>query len=272
MKRTLIIALITVAFCGTVHSQTTQLTSPVGVGISSAYGDLHIHESNYTEPVPIVEPSLRDGVYPGDFYTTFRMTNTYTSNFDNDGFIIEQKNSEVSLRQLERGNLYLYGPNRIGLMIDTLGRIGLGDTIYAGKRLNIGGNTRVAGNIDAVGSLSAVNGNFNGTLTVTGLARIGNGFYCSYDGQVRAKSLKVTLDGWSDFVFDDNYRLPSLKEVEQYISQHRHLPDIPSAKEVEQEGIDLGQMNAKLLQKVEELTLYVIDLQKQIDELKNQQK
>ena len=68
MKRTLIIALITAALCGTVHSQTTQLTSPVGVGISSAYGDLHIHESNYTEPVPIVEPSLRDGAYPGDFY------------------------------------------------------------------------------------------------------------------------------------------------------------------------------------------------------------
>ena len=113
MKRTLIIALITAALCGTVHSQTTQLTSPVGVGISSAYGDLHIHESNYTEPVPIVEPSLRDGAYPGNFYTTFRMTNTYTSNFDNDGFIIEQKNSEVSLRQLERGNLYLYGPNRV---------------------------------------------------------------------------------------------------------------------------------------------------------------
>lgn len=53
---------------------------------------------------------------------------------------------------------------------------------------------------------------------------------------------------------------------------NRHLPDIPSAKEVEENGVDLGEMNAKLLQKVEELTLYVIDLQKQIDELKNNQK
>ena len=91
------------------------------------------------------------------------------------------------------------------------------------------------------------------------------------DGQVKTKSLKVTLDGWSDFVFDDGYRLPTLAELEQYVKAHRHLPDIPSAAEVEQEGVDLGQMNALLLQKVEELTLYVIDLQKQIDELKNQQ-
>ncbi len=66
--------------------------------------------------------------------------------------------------------------------------------------------------------------------------------------------------------------LPSLSEVESYITRHRHLPGIPSAKEVENNGVDLGEMNAKLLQKVEELTLYVIDLQKQIDELKNQQK
>ena len=64
----------------------------------------------------------------------------------------------------------------------------------------------------------------------------------------------------------------SLYELEKYVHTNRHLPDIPSAKEVEDNGVDLGEMNAKLLQKVEELTLYVIDLQKQIDELKNNPK
>ena len=73
-------------------------------------------------------------------------------------------------------------------------------------------------------------------------------------------------------MFDDDYRLSSLPELEQYIKVNRHLPDIPSAKDVEDNGVDLGEMNAKLLQKVEELTLYVIDLQKQIDELKQQKK
>ena len=95
-------------------------------------------------------------------------------------------------------------------------------------------------------------------------------FECCQAGQVKAKSIKVTLSGWSDFVFDEDYQLPSLSELEDYVKANRHLPDIPSAKEVEENGVDLGEMNAKLLQKVEELTLYVIDLQKQIDELKKQ--
>lgn len=60
-----------------------------------------------------------------------------------------------------------------------------------------------------------------------------------------------------------------LCEVEQYIAAHHHLPEVPSATEVEENGVDVGEMNKVLLQKVEELTLYIIDLQKQIDELKS---
>ncbi len=82
--------------------------------------------------------------------------------------------------------------------------------------------------------------------------------------------LRVTLTDWSDFVFDDGYSLRPLGEVERYIEANRHLPDIPSAQQVEKEGVDVGEMNKLLLQKVEELTLYIIDLQKQIDELKSE--
>lgn len=69
--------------------------------------------------------------------------------------------------------------------------------------------------------------------------------------------------------FGAGYRLMPLGEVEDYISENGHLPQMPSAMEVEQEGADLGEMNRLLLQKVEELTLYIIDLQKQIEELKS---
>ncbi len=89
------------------------------------------------------------------------------------------------------------------------------------------------------------------------------------NGSLKVKDLRVTLTDWSDFVFDDGYRLMPLGEVERYIDANRHLPDIPSAQEVEEEGVDVGEMNKLLLQKVEELTLYIIDLQKQIDELKS---
>ena len=117
------------------------------------------------------------------------------------------------------------------------------------------------------GILQAVDGYFNGTLNTTGTLQAADGYF---NGTVKAKSVWVTLDGWSDFVFDEGYRLPGLMELEGYIRANRHLPDVPSAAEVENNGVDLGQMNARLLQKIEELTLYVIDLQKQIDELKQE--
>jgi hypothetical protein len=88
------------------------------------------------------------------------------------------------------------------------------------------------------------------------------------NGKVRAHAVKVYTD-WADFVFNDNYYLPSLKEVEKYIIANGHLKDVPSASEVEKNGIELGEMNKILLQKIEELTLYAIELKKEIDSLKS---
>ncbi|WP_109830901.1 hypothetical protein [Reichenbachiella versicolor] len=85
-----------------------------------------------------------------------------------------------------------------------------------------------------------------------------------------AKEIKVTLSGWSDFVFEEDYELRELNEVESYISEKGHLPDIPSAAEVEADGISLGEMDAKLLQKIEELTLYLIEQNKTIKELQEE--
>ena len=89
------------------------------------------------------------------------------------------------------------------------------------------------------------------------------------NGKVRAKEIKVET-GWSDFVFLDDYQLPTLKEVETHIKEKGHLKDIPSAKEVEENGIFLGKMDSKLLQKIEELTLYTIQQQKEIESLKKE--
>jgi hypothetical protein len=72
---------------------------------------------------------------------------------------------------------------------------------------------------------------------------------------------------WPDYVFDKRYNLPPLSEVEQHIKEKGHLKDIPSAEEVSQNGILLGEMNAKLLQKIEELTLYIIDQEARIKKL-----
>lgn len=94
-----------------------------------------------------------------------------------------------------------------------------------------------------------------------------NSYKLSVNGSIRAKEIRVNT-GWSDFVFEKEYILMPLKDVEQFILLHKHLPDIPDAQTVEANGIDLGNMNNLLLQKIEELTLYVIELEKQINNIK----
>jgi hypothetical protein len=85
------------------------------------------------------------------------------------------------------------------------------------------------------------------------------------EGSIGAREIKVQATGWSDFVFEKNYTLPTLEEVEKHINEKGHLKDIPSEKEVLENGINLGEMNSKLLQKIEELTLYSIEQNKKIE-------
>lgn len=90
----------------------------------------------------------------------------------------------------------------------------------------------------------------------------------SVKGAIRADKVKVYTT-WADYVFEKEYKLATLEEVEQQILSQGHLKDIPSAKEVEEKGIELGEMNKLLLQKVEELTLYMIELKKELTVLKS---
>lgn len=95
-------------------------------------------------------------------------------------------------------------------------------------------------------------------------------------GGILTEEVRVNLStGWADYVFADTYKLPSLNEVEQFIAKNGHLPNVPSAKQVKEDGIELGQMANIQQEKIEELTLYAIQqnkqleqLQKEIDELK----
>jgi hypothetical protein len=86
------------------------------------------------------------------------------------------------------------------------------------------------------------------------------------NGTIRAKEIKVET-GWSDFVFADDYNLMPLDKLERHIKVNNSLPGIPTEKEVLENGVSLGDMQAKLLEKVEELTLYVIEQNKKISEL-----
>ncbi len=95
----------------------------------------------------------------------------------------------------------------------------------------------------------------------------------SVKGTIHAHEVKVDLNVQGpDYVFETEYNLLSLHEVENYITQNKHLPEVPSAKEMEQNGINLSEMNMLLLKKVEELTLYVIEQEKRLKELEAKNK
>ena len=123
-------------------------------------------------------------------------------------------------------------------------------------------------------------GFFDGSNKSLGINTTSTGSHkLAVEGSIGAREIKVEASGsgWSDFVFDDDYDLRPLEEVEQYIAENHHLPEIPSEAEVTENGINLGEMNAKLLQKIEELTLYLIEehksnveLRKEVEELKKQ--
>lgn len=163
------------------------------------------------------------------------------------------------------------------------------DSFYNTGNVGIGTNTPNF-TLDVNGSLNATSIFLNGTAvqssqwTTTGndvsyssgnvgigIATVPAGYSLAVVGSIITEGVTVKLqsDGWPDFVFRKDYLLPSLQDVENYIQRNGHLPNIPSASEIGKNGIHLGEMDAQLLQKIEELTLYTIEQQKEIDSLKN---
>lgn len=95
------------------------------------------------------------------------------------------------------------------------------------------------------------------------------GFKLAVDGNIRTREIRVDQDSWPDYVFNGDYQLRTLDEIEQYIAENGHLPDIPSAREVEANGMELGKMDRLLLKKIEELTLYILEMEERLLKLEN---
>ncbi|WP_348736886.1 hypothetical protein [Tenacibaculum sp. 190524A02b] len=137
-------------------------------------------------------------------------------------------------------------------LIDFFGKKG---KVYPDKIANSTENIKMRINTDGRIGIGTIN---------TGKHRL------AVEGSIGAREIKVeAFPNWSDFVFEEEYKLPTLKEVENHISKKGHLKDIPSAKEVKENGFFLGEMDAKLLQKIEELTLYTINQEKQLQSQNN---
>jgi hypothetical protein len=163
--------------------------------------------------------------------------------------------------------LYIYntGIGNYGLSVRTTNNTNDAIRVMGSNGSDNVKNFSVKGNGEVNTKDLFVNGTFRVTNSLTE-----NEFSVDNTGKVRAREILVDENTIPDYVFKEDYKLMPLNEVEQFVTKYHHLPNVKSELEFKEAGgVDLGEMNLKLLEKVEELTLYVIDLQKQIEELKN---
>lgn len=121
----------------------------------------------------------------------------------------------------------------------------------------------------------SVSGVFSNQFTITPKGNVGIGTQnpqskFTVAGNIHAREVKVSVDAGADYVFHEDYPLRPITELETYIRENKHLPEVASAKEMEKDGINLSDMNIKLLRKVEELTLYLIDVNKKVEVLQEE--
>jgi hypothetical protein len=173
------------------------------------------------------------------------------------------------------GSIYMNAENN-GLIIDEGGNKRVGFMKYAGREGGIWRTQNIAFEIGRTNTTTLPGSPtvFTTDLFVAGSGNVGIGTKNVNDANyklfvetgIRTRKVKVDVSTWADYVFSPSYKLPSLKEVEAFIKKNNHLPDVPSEAEVKKEGLDLGENQAVLLKKIEELTLYIIDQNKKLED------
>lgn len=223
----------------------------------------------------------------------------YIGTSDNQDLVLKTNNQE-RLRVNSSGNIGLAGAPANDIALKVSGRTQvltniLSDTFYVGNEgaNHDNGNSLVflrytqyqpnnPGIIDVAGWGTSAAYGWIMSLRANGKLFLGtnpnnsctdcNDYRLFVKDGIRTEKVKVDIassNGWADYVFDDSYKLMDLNSLENYIKTNKHLPEVPSTDEAIKNGIELKEMNILLLKKVEELTLYVIQQQKEIQKLKN---
>ncbi|URC11349.1 hypothetical protein [Flavobacterium sp. B183] len=195
---------------------------------------------------------LKSGVYSGLNPVGMTLDNSYTG--WQHLFVLRHDNPDNN-HQLQIASSFSTNDRLFFRKIAVLGSLSSSNPSWV-ELATRGGNSFVGNQI--------INGN-------VGIGEINPKNKLDVKGVIHSQEVKVDMLGWSDFVFKKEYDLPTLAEVEKHIREKGHLENIPSEKEVLENGINLGEMNAKLLQKIEELTLYMIDIKKENDQMKVKQ-
>jgi hypothetical protein len=210
--------------------------------------------------------------------TRLGFTNTTTGMTANDGVVFRLSDNNFTFQNREAGNIFIGVPNVDMIFSNSSSRL------WVGTLSNMTSTDQARMNIIAPSSDNGLFIQSSGTkyalslktAVSTSLAMIVRGsdnvinYAVKGNGEVFARKYTTTLGAIPDYVFDPSYKLMSLNELKTYISTNKHLPNIPSAKEYEERGeLDLGELNRKLLEKVEELTLYILQLEERTKALEN---
>ncbi|MEW4923127.1 discoidin domain-containing protein [Algibacter sp. 2305UL17-15] len=223
----------------------------VGIGTDSPQAKLHIKNQDNTVSSILGENSSQDKFYTRSKDSGFEI-GVYNHSIDNPGNSIGEYEYAFTQR------LFLNGT------VDVMPNLNYSDLVV-GSVFTIGSYSSVFGeNAGSYNFKVKGNGHFTSYLTVG--TDNPAGYLLAVGGDAIVEEIKVSLvENWPDYVFNENYHLPSLKEVENHIQINGHLQNLPTASEVVENGISLGEMNAKLLEKIEELTLYTIQQQKELE-------
>lgn len=243
----------TAGFTGNINSNTS-------MSITDAAAILSLKSNSSTEKgfVQLSGNDLRVGTFASNpagrfVIRTGSADRLFVSNSGNVGIDVE---SPIAKLQIMNGD---------DVSISSHGYLMLGSV--TGSNLIFDNNEIMARSNGTTSSLILQND--GGTVRI-GATAVPTGYKFAIDGKMICEELKVKLasSGWPDYVFDDSYRLPALENVDRFIKENKHLPNIPSAAEVEKNGIEVGDMQKRMMEKIEELTLYIIELKKEIDILK----
>lgn len=207
-------------------------------------------------------------------FTAFSQNNTFPSS---GGVGIGTQNPQAWFP----GKVFQFKDSRPIFRLSPESEGGLGTILFKGAYSDVPG-TSDEFHLNYVSSLTSpriILGSYLGgsklVLAILGNGNVGIGTEVpneklSVNGKIRAHEIKVEVSNWPDYVFAKGYLLPSLKTTAQHIKDTGHLPGLPSAAEVKATGVDLGTMNAKLLQKIEEIMIHLIRQQEEIKDLKQQ--
>ncbi len=249
----------------------------VGIGTSVPLTKLHISGINELIRLGTSNPQIsfyQGSAATGTIYLDANDLKLATYASNNTGKVIIRVNGGDRLTVAPDGNvgiattdplarLHIASGQDAGLTNTTNGFVMLGAA--AGSNVVIDNNEIIARNNGAVSTLFMQN---NGGQVQIGGTAVPTGFTLSVAGKAICTELRVQLTGaWPDYVFDSKYKLPSFDKLRQYINENKHLPNIPAAKDIEKSGMDVGDMQRRMMEKIEELTLYVLELEKKVSAL-----